>query len=136
MTSPDITHTWTWTGDRDLPDWLAGHHHGHHDRPVIHTVDGPRHLYNGWLVALWSDGAITVGSNTVADRVYGPDGIAGRLKRAEAAIAAITSHLDIGDAQAWCKYCRRAWKRLKRVSQSGGPPSVPRAGKAALASAR
>ena len=27
----------------------------------------------------------------------------------EAVLTAITSHLDIGEEQAWCKYCRRAW---------------------------
>lgn len=86
MTLPDIAATWTWTGDRTLPDWLTGYHHWHADRPTVHTVDGPRALYTGWLVALWTDGVITVGSNTVADRVYGPDGLAGRLQRAEAAL--------------------------------------------------
>lgn len=85
MTLPDITATWTWTGDRDLPDWLTGRHHWHHGQPVIHTADGSRTLHDGWLVALWSDGLVTVGSNTVADRVYGPDGLAGRLQRAETA---------------------------------------------------
>ncbi|WP_319052660.1 hypothetical protein [Streptomyces europaeiscabiei] len=91
MTPPEITHRWTWTdgSDRtDLPDWLGpDQYHWHHDRPVIHTADGPRTLYDGWLVALWTDGVITVGSATVADRVYGPDGIAGRLARAEAELA-------------------------------------------------
>lgn len=84
MTPHNPAATWTWTGNRDLPDWI-GHHHWHADRPVIQTADGPRTLYDGWMAILWTDGAITVASATVAERVYGPDGIAGRLKRAEAA---------------------------------------------------
>lgn len=92
MTAPlDIARRWTWTdgSDRTLPDWLTGHHHWHHDRPVIHTIDGPRTLYDGWIVAQWTDGAITVGSTTVADRVYGDNGLAGRLARAEAELAGV-----------------------------------------------
>lgn len=88
MTIPhNIAHTWTWTGDRTLPDWLDRHHHWHTDRPVIHTTDGPRHLYDGWMVILWTDQAITVASTTVAERVYGNDGLWGRLQRAEHEIA-------------------------------------------------
>ena len=89
MTPPDITRTWTWTGSRDLPDWLDRRHHWHTDRPIIHTADGPRTLYDGWIVIGWSDGAITVASATVAERVYGPDGIAGRLERAETELAGV-----------------------------------------------
>ncbi|MFD9248480.1 hypothetical protein [Streptomyces bottropensis] len=94
MTAHDIAATWTWTGSRDLPTWLDRHHHWHHDRPVIHTTDGPRTLYRDWIVIGWSDGAITVASATVAERVYGPDGIAGRLERAEAALARIQAIAD------------------------------------------
>lgn len=98
MTAPlDIAHRWTWTGDRNLPTWLDRHHHWHTDRPVIHTTDGPRTLYDGWLVALWTDGVITVGSATVADRVYGDNGIAGRLAAAEAALARVREAVHIAD---------------------------------------
>ncbi len=99
MTPPDIAHTWTWTGDRTLPAWLDRHHRWHQDRPVIHTADGPRTLHIGWLVALWTDDAITVGSATVADRVYGPNGIAGRLQRAEARARELERHLREADAE-------------------------------------
>ena len=94
MTPHDPAHTWTWTGDRTLPDWLDRHHHWHTDRPVIHTTDGPRHLYDGWMVILWTDQAITVASTTVAERVYGPDGIAGRLAAAEKTLARIQAVAD------------------------------------------
>ncbi|MEH0657708.1 hypothetical protein QA860_08175 [Streptomyces stelliscabiei] len=97
MTPPDITRTWTWTEGSDrttLPDWLTGFYHWHHDRPVIHTTDGPRTLYHQWMVIGWTDGAITVASTTVAERVYGPDGIAGRLAAAEKALARIQAIAD------------------------------------------
>lgn len=94
MTAPDPAHTWTWTGNRTLPDWLDRHHHWHTDRPVIHTTDGPRTLYHGWMVILWTDQAITVASTTVAERVYGPDGIAGRLAAAEKTLARIQAVAD------------------------------------------
>lgn len=93
MTPHDPAATWTWAGDRTLPDWIR-HHHWHHDRPVINTADGPRTLYDGWMAILWTDGAITVASATVAERVYGADGIAGRLARAEAALARVQAIAD------------------------------------------
>lgn len=94
MTPHDPAATWTWTGDRTLPTWLDRHHHWHADRPVIHTTDGPRTLYHGWMAILWRDGAITVASATVAERVYGPNGIAGRLTAAENALARIQAVAD------------------------------------------
>ncbi|MFJ1667400.1 hypothetical protein ACIOK4_13625 [Streptomyces bottropensis] len=92
-TQPTPTRTWTWTGDRDLPDWLTGHR-WEDGQLIIHTTDGPRTLYDGWIVIGWSDGAITVASATVAERVYGDEGIAGRLAAAEAALARIQAIAD------------------------------------------
>ncbi len=127
MTPPDITHRWTWTGQRDLPDWLTDRHHWHHDRPVIHTTDGPRTLYTGWLVALWTDGVITVGSVTVAERVYGDHGIAGRLAAAETALArqaqetatwrATANTLDAGGPGTPRHRAEQAEQRLARVQR-------------------
>ncbi|MFM9656802.1 hypothetical protein [Streptomyces scabiei] len=42
----------------------------------------------------------------------------------EAVLAAITSHLDIGDAQAWCKYCRRIWNSPAHRCESDGEQRV------------
>lgn len=120
MTLPDITATWTWTGDRDLPDWLTGRHHWHHGQPVIHTADGSRTLHDGWLVALWSDGLVTVGSNTVADRVYGPHGLAGRLAALRELARGYCPECGRGDAAPtaadWERERQRADRAEARVS--------------------
>lgn len=82
-TQPSVTHTHTWTGTH-LPAWTIDHHHWDNDQPIIHTPDGDTPLQPGWCIALWTDGTVTVGSPTTAQRVYGPDGIRGQLERAEA----------------------------------------------------
>lgn len=76
---PDPVHTRLWDGTRDLPDWLNGHHHWHDDQLVIHTPDRYTRPEPGWTLILWSDSTVTVASPTLAERVYGPGGIAGRL---------------------------------------------------------
>lgn len=82
---PTPTHHWTWTGSRDLPNWLTGHHHWHDDQLVIHTPDRYVHPEPGWWLIGWSDGTVTAASPTSGERVYGADGIADRLARAETA---------------------------------------------------
>lgn len=44
-----------------------------------------------------------------AEKIDGTEGCANRYRLADAALAALTAHLDIGDAEAWCKTCRRVW---------------------------
>jgi hypothetical protein len=139
VTQPTITHTHTWDGSRTLPDWLNGFYHWHDGHLVIHTVDGPSTLHPGWLTALWTDGVITVGSTTVADRVYGSDGIAGQLARAQAAtdgelrrqldaaicalgrseteLARLRADNAACRAQQWPQRLGKAEKRLARVQR-------------------
>lgn len=78
-TQPTITHTHVWDGTRDLPDWLHDRHHWHDDQLVIHTPDQYARPEPGWLIVHWTDDTVTVASPTVADRVYGPNGLAGQL---------------------------------------------------------
>jgi hypothetical protein len=82
---PTPTHTHVWDGG-DLPDWLQlDDYHLDNDQLVIYTPDSPTRPQPGWSLIRWTDGTTTVASPTVAGRVYGPDGLAGRLARAEAA---------------------------------------------------
>lgn len=80
---PHITDTHTWDGTHHLPDWL--HHDGH--RLVLPGRDDDTQPQPGWMLVRWSDGQVTVASPQVAARVYGPDGMRGRLERAEAELA-------------------------------------------------
>ena len=80
---PHITDTHTWDGTRTLPDWL--HHDG--TRLVLPGRDDTTQPQPGWMLVRWSDGLITVASPQVADRAFGPDGMWGRLQRAEAELA-------------------------------------------------
>jgi hypothetical protein len=43
-----------------------------------------------------------------------------------AELAALTQRLDIGDAQAWCKYCRRAWDSPAHRCESDAEQRVQR----------
>lgn len=79
---PTITHTHTWDGTHNLPDWL--HWDGHLVLPGRDDTTRPQ---PGWMLVRWSDGHVTVASPQVAARVYGPDGMRGRLQRAEAELA-------------------------------------------------
>lgn len=81
---PTITHTWTWDGGRQLPDWLTNHRWSA-GQLVIRTPDGDTRPQPGWWLIAWTDGTTTAASPTVGKRMYGPDGAAGRLARAEAA---------------------------------------------------
>ncbi|GAA3852183.1 hypothetical protein GCM10023084_02970 [Streptomyces lacrimifluminis] len=80
---PTITATHTWDGTHTLPDWL----HWDGDRLVLPGRDDDTRPQPGWMLVRWSDGHITVASPQVAARVYGPDGMRGRLERAEAELA-------------------------------------------------
>lgn len=77
---PTITHTHTWDGPRNLPDWL----HQEDGHLVLPGRDDDTQPRPGWMLVRWSDGLITVASPQVAARAFGPDGIHGRLQRAEA----------------------------------------------------
>lgn len=79
---PHITDTHTWDGTHTLPDWL--HWDGGLTIPGRDDTTPPQ---PGWTLVRWSDGQVTVASPQVADRVYGPGGIWGRLQRAEAELA-------------------------------------------------
>lgn len=82
-TQPAITHTHTWDGSHNLPHWL--HWDGAH--PAIPGRDDHTQAQPGWMLVRWSDGQVTIASPQVAARAYGPDGLAGRLARAEARLA-------------------------------------------------
>jgi hypothetical protein len=136
---PTITHTHTWDGSRALPDWLNGHHHWTDDQLVIHTPDGHTRPETGWWLIGWSNDTVTVASPTVAERVYGPDGMAGRLARAEAAtdgelrrqldaaicalgrseteLARLRADNAACRAQQWPQRLGKAEKRLARVQR-------------------
>lgn len=88
MTTPlDPVRSHVWDGSA-LPDWLQlDDYHFDNDQLVVRTPDGDTRPRLGWLLVQWSDGAVTVCSPTVAHRVYGPHGLAGRAARAEAALA-------------------------------------------------
>lgn len=96
MTQPTITDTHTWDGSRALPTWLHPHQHRWNDdgQLLIHHPDGDTHPQPGWLFVGWSDGTVTVASPTTAERVYGPDGIHGRLERAEATVKRVQAVSD------------------------------------------
>lgn len=79
---PHITDTHTWDGTHHLPDWL--HWDGGLTLPGRDDTTPPQ---PGWMLVRWSDGLITVASPQVADRAFGPDGMRGRLQRAEAELA-------------------------------------------------
>lgn len=99
MTPPTPGRTHTWDGTRTLPDWLTGHHHWNDGQLVIHHRDDTTHIQTGWMIVEWSDGAFTAASPRVADRVYGPDGVVGRLAAAEAELRRYTE-ADSADAAA------------------------------------
>ena len=99
MTQPRILHTHLWDG-HNLPAWLTpDHYRWDSNQLVIRHPDGDTPIRPGWSIALWSDGTCTVGSPTTAARVYGADGMHGRLERAETAldrIAAIAAEYPAG----------------------------------------
>ncbi|MDX3637808.1 hypothetical protein PV728_48070, partial [Streptomyces europaeiscabiei] len=86
------THTHIWDGG-DLPGWLAGHR-WHDDQLVIRTPDGDTRPQAGWWLIAWSDGTITAASPTSGERVYGDDGMADRLERAQAELAGVRALRD------------------------------------------
>jgi hypothetical protein len=85
---PTVTHTHIWDGTRSLPTWLTPERYAWHDgqQLLIYTNDGDAWPLPGWLLVHWSDGMITVASPSVAERIFGADGLRGRAERAEAAI--------------------------------------------------
>ncbi|MER6492656.1 hypothetical protein [Streptomyces griseorubiginosus] len=103
MTDPRPVHTHIWNG-APLPAWLDGHHHDDHGRPVIHTPDGEARPEDGWWLIGWSNGAATAASPWTGRHVYGPDGIAARLERAEAAIARVTELHPAADDWSWATF--------------------------------
>jgi len=84
---PRPVHTHIWNGGV-LPAWLDGHHHDDYGRLIIHTPNGPTRPEAGWWLIGWTDGTVTAASPWTGRHVYGPDGIAARLERAEATLAA------------------------------------------------
>lgn len=44
-----------------------------------------------------------------AEKIDGTEGCANRYRLADAALGAFNEYLDVGDAEAWCKVCRRVW---------------------------
>ncbi|MDX3516293.1 hypothetical protein PV755_46695, partial [Streptomyces caniscabiei] len=88
---PRILHTHHWDGG-DLPDWLTpGHYRWTDGQLVIRHDDGNTQPQPGWLLIHWTDDTVTVASPRVADRVYGPDGLHGRLQQAETALTRIAA---------------------------------------------
>lgn len=86
MTPPAPARTHIWDGTHTLPDWLTGHHWTA-GQLVIHTPDGDTRPQAGWWLIRWTDDLVTTASPAVAERVYGNDGLWGRLQRAEHEIA-------------------------------------------------
>ena len=75
------TRVWTGTPDPGLTDWLgAAPHDFDGDQLVLRTPDGDIRPRTGSSLIRWTDDEITVASPRSAQRVYGPDGIAGRLR--------------------------------------------------------
>jgi hypothetical protein len=88
---PHLIRTHVWDGGT-VPAWVRlDQHHFDNGELVIRTPDGDAQPRPGWSLVGWTDGTVTVASPTTAARVYGPDGIAGRLERAEAALARIAA---------------------------------------------
>lgn len=100
-TQPTITHTHLWDGTRDLPTWLTPSHYrwDGHQQLVIHHPDGDTRPQPGWTLVHWTDGITTAASPQVAERAYGPDGLWGRLQRAESELRQYTEG-DSADAAA------------------------------------
>lgn len=95
--NPSVVGTRIWDGtcDPDLSTWLGPHtHHYEGEQLVIDTVDGPVPPQPGYRLARWTDREVTVASPRTAERVYGPDGLQGRLSRAQAAIARVRALRD------------------------------------------
>ena len=93
MTQPRPVRTHTWLGG-PLPAWLDGHHHDDYGRLIIHTPDGDARPEAGWTFVGWSDGTVTAASPWTGQHVYGPEGIAARLERAEAALSRVAALAD------------------------------------------
>jgi hypothetical protein len=55
---------------------------------------------------------------TFAEKIDGTEGCANRYRLADAALATLTARLDIGDAEAWCKTCRRVWDSKRHRCES------------------
>jgi hypothetical protein len=94
----DITSTHPYTDNHtdQLTTWLADtpHHFDLDGDLVIDTPDGEIHPRPGsWLIR-WTDGEVTVASPRTAHRTYGPEGIAGRLQHAEAALTRVRAARD------------------------------------------
>jgi hypothetical protein len=139
VTQPTPTHTHVWDGG-DLPDWLQlDDYHFDNNQLVIYTPDSPTRPQPGWWLIRWTDNTITVASPTVAERVYGPDGLAGQLTRIQAAtdgelrrqldaaicalgrseteLARLRADIAICRAQQWPQRLGKAEKRLARVQR-------------------
>ena len=100
---PTITSTWHHYGrpDPDLTDWLddAPHHwektdSGGREQLVIETPDGDIHPRPGSLLIRWTDNTVTVASPRCAERVYGPEGLVGRLRHAETELTRVHEARD------------------------------------------
>jgi hypothetical protein len=93
MTSTaSIADTRVWTGipEPDLTDWLGSAPHTlDGDQLVLHTPDGDIRPRAGSTLVQWTDSTVTSASPRTAQRVYGPDGLNGRLQRTEAAITRV-----------------------------------------------
>lgn len=125
MTQPTPAHTHIWDGG-NLPDWLQlDDYHLDNDQLVIYTPDGPTRPQPGWSLIRWTDGTITVASPTAAERVYGPDGLAGRLARARAATdGELRRQLDaaicaLGRSETELAQKRAVIARVQRLLDSG-----------------
>ncbi|MFJ1664828.1 hypothetical protein ACIOK4_00275 [Streptomyces bottropensis] len=95
-TNVTSTHAFTGHHTEQLTAWLADtpHHWAGGGDLVIDTPDGEIHPRPGaWLIR-WTDGEVTVASPRITHRVYGPEGLAGRLQRAEAQVASALEWAD------------------------------------------
>jgi hypothetical protein len=78
---PVDSRVWTGAPEPDLTGWLgAAPHSFDGDQLVLHTPDGDIQPRPGSSLIQWTDAEITVASRRSAQRVYGPDGIAERLR--------------------------------------------------------
>ncbi|QFR00737.1 hypothetical protein F9278_36290 [Streptomyces phaeolivaceus] len=89
----DITSTHTYTGNHtgQLAAFLAGapHHWDVDGDLVLTTPDGEIHARPGWLLVRWTDRTITTATPHLAERTYGPEGLAGRLDQTQDAVARV-----------------------------------------------
>lgn len=104
------------TPSYDLTAWLAGTPHTWTSgRLILHGPDGDTRPEPGWWLIRWDDDLVTTASPAVAERVYGTDGLWGRLQHAEEQLALNLAEKKQCSAQQWPQRLARAETALARI---------------------